>query len=202
MLFDTSYYLAPDKGGERAYRLFRDALEDAGLVGIASYAARGKQYVVMVRPFEDGLVMHLLRYPDEVKPWSEIPMTKLPAPPRAELALAGRVIDSAPPEAFDPGGYSDQVKARVRALIAKKARGGEISVPAPAAPRPQVIDLMAALEASLGGGDRAGGDGGGAGAAREPGAHRRTARSARHRPHPARARAGARRSGTHGRRDP
>ncbi len=68
LLIDRSYYLGPGKGGERAYRLFRDAIEDSELVGIAAYSARGKQYVVMVRPYEEGLVMHQLRYPDEIKP--------------------------------------------------------------------------------------------------------------------------------------
>lgn len=152
LLVDTSYYLAPDKGGERAYRLFRDALADADLAGIASYAARGKQYVAMLRPYEDGLVMHVLRYPDEVKPWSEVPMAKLPAPPKAELALAGRVIDSLRHETFDASQYTDEVKARVRKLIAKKAKGGEITVPEREEPAP-VTDLMAALKASLGAGE-------------------------------------------------
>src|SRR6185503_15188507 len=90
---DRTYYLGPGKGGERAYRLFRDALEDAGLVGIASYAARGKQYIVMVRPFEDGLVMDQLRYPDEIKAWSEVPIGRIAKPAANEIALAKRVID-------------------------------------------------------------------------------------------------------------
>lgn len=180
LLVDSSYYVTPDKGGERAYRLFRDALADSGLAGIASYSARGKQYVVMLRPFEEGLVMHVLRYPDEVKPWSAIPHPKLPAPPRTELELAGRVIASLRHETFDPGGYSDEVKQRVRALIAKKAKGGEISVPEPAEAPAPVTDLMAALKASLGGG------GGGNGEAKRPAARKRAARSARHRPHPGR----------------
>jgi DNA end-binding protein Ku len=148
---DASYYLGPDKGGERAYRLFRDALEHAGIAGIASYSARGKQYVVMLRPFEDGLVMHSLRYPDEVKAWDDVPMNKLPAPPRSELALAGQIIDSLRHETFDPGQYSDEVKGRVRKLIAQKAKGGEIVVPETVEESAPVTDLMEALKASLSG---------------------------------------------------
>lgn len=149
---DRSYYLGPGKGGERAYRLFRDALADSELVGIATYAARGKQYIVSLRPYEDGLLMHQLRYPDEVKPWSEVPMGKLPAPPASELALAQRVIDQLRHSKFDPSQYTDEVKARVRKLIAKKAKGGEIL--APEVDKPAAItDLMAALKASLGAGD-------------------------------------------------
>jgi DNA end-binding protein Ku len=150
ILVDRTYYLGPDKGGERAYRLLRDALEDAELVGIAAYAARGKQYIVMVRPFEDGLAMHQLRYPDEVKAWSEVPVGKLPKAAPAELGLARQIVEQLRHETFDPGLYTDEVKDRVRKLIAKKAKGGEIVAP-PEAPKPEVTDLMAALKASLAG---------------------------------------------------
>jgi DNA end-binding protein Ku len=159
ILVDRTYYIGPDKGGERAYRLLRDALEDAELVGIAAYSARGKQYVVMVRPFEDGLAMHQLRYPDEVKDWSEVPIGKLPKAPPAELGLARQIIDQLRHDTFDPGQYTDEVKGRVRKLIAKKAKGGEIVAP-PEAPKPEVIDLMEALKASLAGdGEAAAADG-------------------------------------------
>ncbi len=146
---DRTYYLGPGKGGERAYRLLRDALEDANIVGIASYAARGKQYVVMLRPFEDGLAIHQLRYPDEVKPWSEVPLGHLPKPTTSELALARQVVDQLRHDTFDPDHYKDEVKDRVRELIAKKAKGGKIVAP-PEAPKPVVTDLMEALKASLG----------------------------------------------------
>jgi DNA end-binding protein Ku len=151
LMIDASYYLGPGKGGDRAYRLLRDALEDAGLAGIAAYAARGKEYVVMVRPFEDGLVMHQLRYPDEIKAWSEVPLSKLPKPTSSELGLASKIIDQLTHEKFSPEQYKDTVKLRVRKLIAEKAKGGEITAP-PEAPRPEVTDLMAALKASLEGG--------------------------------------------------
>jgi DNA end-binding protein Ku len=147
---DRTYYLGPDKGGDRAYRLLRDALEDAELVGVASYSARGKQYIVMVRPFEDGLAMHQLRYVDEVKPWSEVPLGKLPKSAAPELKLASQIIEQLQHETFDASQYEDEVKDRVRKLIAKKAKGGEI-VAAPEAPKPVVTDLMEALKASLAG---------------------------------------------------
>jgi DNA end-binding protein Ku len=150
ILIERTYFLGPDKGGERAYRLIRDALESAELVGIAAYAARGKQYMVMVRPFEDGLAMHQLRYPDEVKAWSEVPVGKLPKAAPSELALASQIIDQLRHDTFDPTQYTDEVKDRVRKLIAKKAKGGEIVAP-PEAPKPQVTDLMEALKASLAG---------------------------------------------------
>lgn len=144
-----SYYLGPGKSGERAFQLLRDALAQAELVAIAVYAARGKQYTVEVRPYETGLVMHQLRYPDEIKPWNEVPAGKAAKLSPAELALAHQVIDQLRHETFDPTRYKDEVKARVRGLIAKKAKGGEITAP-PAVERPPVVDLIAALKASLG----------------------------------------------------
>jgi DNA end-binding protein Ku len=170
---ERTYYLGASKGGERAYRLLRDALEEAQRVGIAAYAARGKQYVVMLRPFEDGLAIHQLRYRDEIKPWSEVPLERLPKPARSELALAHQVIDQLARASFDPDHYKDDVKQRVRELIANKAKGGEIVAP-PEAPRPAVTDLMAALKASLTG----------AKPAQRTDGHRRGGRA---RPHPRRA---------------
>lgn len=153
LMVDTSYYLGPGKGGERAYRLLRDALEDADLAGIASYAARGKEYVVMVRPFKDGLVMHQLRYPDEIKDWDEVPIDTLPKPATQELKLAQHLIAQLSHETFDAEQYKDTVKARVRKLIAEKAKGGEIVAPEEA-PKAETTDLMAALKASLEGGHK------------------------------------------------
>jgi DNA end-binding protein Ku len=148
---DNTYYLAPDKGGDRAFRLFRDALEDSELAGVASYSARGKEYVVMLRPFEDGLAMHQLRYPDEIKPFSDVPIGKLPKASAPELRLATQVIESLRHDTFDATQYKDHVKARVRKLIAEKAKGGEIVAPEHVE-RAEIPDLMAALKASLGGG--------------------------------------------------
>ena len=150
LLVAHSYYLGPGKGGDRAYRLFRDALAAADLVGIASYAARGHQYLVELRPYQTGLAMFQLRYADEVKPWSEVPAASRGKPSSAELALARRVIDNLRRATFDPSRYKDEVKARVRQLIAQKAKGGEIVAP-PSVEREPVADLMAALKASLAG---------------------------------------------------
>jgi DNA end-binding protein Ku len=149
LLFEHSYYLGPGKGGERAYRLFRDALAAAGLVGIATYAARGKQYIVELLPYETGLAMLQLRYADERKSWDEVPAPPQVKPSPAELALARKVVDHLRRATFDPSRYHDEVKDRVRALIASKAKGGEIVAP-PTAEHPPVTDLMAALKASLG----------------------------------------------------
>ena len=146
---DKSYYLGPDKGGERAYKLIHDAMIETGLVGVASYSARGKQYIVSLRPFNDGLIMHQLRYADEVKPWAEVPLPELPELKPAELGLAKQIIQQIAHETFAPEKYKDDVQTRMRELIAKKVEGQEITI-APEAPSGKVIDLMEALKASLG----------------------------------------------------
>jgi DNA end-binding protein Ku len=146
---EKSYYLGPDKGGERAYKLLYEAMSETGLVGIASYSARGKQYIVSLRPFNDGLIMHQLRYAEEVKPWTEVPLPELPELKPAELGLAKQIIQQIAHETFAPEKYKDDVQARMRDLIAKKVEGEEITM-APEAPTGKVIDLMEALKASLG----------------------------------------------------
>jgi DNA end-binding protein Ku len=146
---EKSYYLGPDKGGERAYRLLREAMLESGLVGVASYSARGKQYVVMVRPYEDGLVLHQLRYADEIKEWKEVPMPDLPEIKDAELQLAKQIIQQIASDTFDPNKYKDEVRVRMMELIQQKIDGQEITA-APEAPQGKIIDLMEALKASLG----------------------------------------------------
>jgi DNA end-binding protein Ku len=150
---DRTYYLGPDKGGDRPYRLLRDALERSKLVGVASYAARGKAYLVMVRPFENGLAMHQLRYPDEIKPWKAVGLHELAKPTAQELELAGKLIDQLTHDSFDPTAYKDEVKGRVKQLLAERVKTGEtIEIEETAAAPKAVPDLMAALRASLGGG--------------------------------------------------
>jgi len=146
---EKSYYLGPDKGGERAYKLIHDAMIETGLVGIASYSARGKQYIVSLRPFNNGLIMHQLRYAEEVKPWADVPLPELPELKPAELGLAKQIIQQIAHETFAPEQYKDDVQARMRELIAKKVEGQEITM-TPEAPTGKVIDLMEALKASLG----------------------------------------------------
>jgi DNA end-binding protein Ku len=146
---EKSYYLGPDKGGERAYKLIHDAMIDSGLVGVASYSARGKEYAVMVRPYKDGLCMHQLRYAEEVKDWAEVPMPDLPEIKPAELQLAKQIIQQIAHETFDSNKYKDSVRAKMMELIQAKVEGQEITA-APEAPQGKIIDLMEALKASLG----------------------------------------------------
>ena len=149
LYIDKSYYLGPDKGGERAYKLLHDAMLETGLVGVASYSARGKQYIVELRPFKDGLIMHQLRYAAEVKPWAEVPLPDMPELKPAELGLAKQIIQQIAAETWHPERYKDEVQERMHELIQRKVEGQEITV-TPEAPAGKVIDLMEALKASLG----------------------------------------------------
>ena len=149
LYFEKSYYLGPDKGGERAYKLLAEAMLETGLVGVASYSARGKQYIVCLRPYQNGLIMHQLRYGNEVKDWTDVPMPDLPELKPAELGLAKQIIQQIAAETFHAENYKDEVQVRMMDLIQKKVEGQEI-VASPEAPAGKVIDLMEALKASLG----------------------------------------------------
>jgi DNA end-binding protein Ku len=151
--FDKAYYLAPDKGGAKPYALLAKALRESGRCALGRWAARGKQYIVMIRPVADeggdGLVMQQLLYAGEVRPIKDldIPKTDVKA---AELKLAQQLIDQQASEAFDPAAYTDEVRARVEAAVQKKVEGEEITLAeAPEGGGAQVIDLMEALRASL-----------------------------------------------------
>lgn len=152
--FDKAYYLGPDRGGARAYRLLSAALRETGRVAIAKYATRGKQYLVMIRPQEDGLLMEQLHYADEVRSFAEVELEEGEVSD-AELELARQLIEQASSDDFRPEDYSDEVRARMLELIQSKVDGEEITVVAEEPPQTQIIDLMAALKASLEGGEAA-----------------------------------------------
>jgi len=146
---ERSYYLGPDAGGPKAYALLCDAMAEEKLLAIARYAARGKDYLVALRAWEGRLLMHQLFHQDEIKPPAALPAARTHARP-AEVELAKRLIESIARERFDPSLYEDEVRKRVRKLIARKARGESIEAPEPERPqRAEVIDLMSALKASL-----------------------------------------------------
>ncbi|HEY7240133.1 MAG TPA: Ku protein [Burkholderiales bacterium] len=151
--FDKAYYLAPDKGGAKPYALLSRALRESGRCALGRWAARGKQYIVMIRPIEkggsDALVMQQLLYAAEVRSVTEIDIPKTEVKD-AELKLAQQLIEQQASETFDPGAYKDEVRGRIEAAIQKKVEGQEITLAE--APEPgggQVIDLMEALRASL-----------------------------------------------------
>ncbi len=147
--FDKTYYLGPDKGGDRAYRLLSEAMKQTGRVGLAKYRARGKQYLVMVAPAGDALALHQLHYHDEVVDVAEIP-TGDALPKEEEVAMATMLIEQRASDVFSPERYEDEVRMRTLALIERKLAGQVLTeAPAPAPASSEVVDLMAALKASL-----------------------------------------------------
>ena len=151
--FDKAYYLAPDKGGAKPYALFARALRESKRCALGRWAARGKQYIVMIRPAEgegaDGLVMQQLLYAAEVRSIKqlEIPQTEVKD---AELKLAQQLIEQQATDRFDPAAYTDDVRARIEAAVQKKVEGEQITLAEePERGGAQIIDLMEALRASL-----------------------------------------------------
>jgi DNA end-binding protein Ku len=147
--FDKAYYLAPDKGGAKPYALFQRALLESNRCAVGRWAARGKQYIVMIRPVENGLVMQQLLYSDEVRSIKEVDIPKIEVK-ATELKLAHKLIEQQSTDKFDPKQYKDEVKLRVEKAIEQKVEGHEITMAEePAGSGAQVIDLMEALRASL-----------------------------------------------------
>src|SRR3954466_15543893 len=147
--FDKPYYLGPEKGADRAYRLLAEAMRRSGKTALARYAARGKQYLVQIRPLaEGGLVMQTLMYADEIRPFSEVGVEPAEVKEQ-ELALAQQIIQQITTDEFKPEKYQDDVRHRIQEQIQRKVEGQEIQVDEPAAAPTQIIDLMEALKASL-----------------------------------------------------
>ena len=154
LYFNKAYYLGPDKGGARAYRLLSAALKETDRVAIAKHATRGKQYVVMIRPHEDGLLLEQLYYSEEIRSFDEVPREEGEVD-EAELKLALQLIDQATEEAFDPAAFTDEVREATMELIQKKIDGEEITAAPAEESKGKIIDLMAALKASIEEGDDA-----------------------------------------------
>ncbi|HSM05300.1 MAG TPA: Ku protein [Longimicrobiales bacterium] len=147
---DKPYYLGPDKGGARAYRLLARALNETERVAIARYATRGRENLVMIRPYgEEGLVMDQLRYAEDVRRFDEVPVDEAEVKDQ-EMDLARQLIEQASSDTFDPESYTDEVREKMLEMIQAKVDGEEITVAPTAEPATQIIDLMSALKASLG----------------------------------------------------
>ncbi|MEA2332210.1 MAG: end-binding protein Ku [Thermoleophilaceae bacterium] len=153
MYYDHPYYLAPDTGAAKAYRLLVDAMEDAGKVAVARVVLRSKEHLVAIRPRDGVLAMETMLFADEVVPadtLDELNVDGDVATSDRELAMARQLIDSLSAE-FEPEKYRDEYRERVLDLIERKAQGETIVIEEPAREPERVPDLMAALEASIAG---------------------------------------------------
>ena len=151
IFYDKAYFLGPDKGGAKPYSLLAESMRQTNQTAVGRYAARGKQYIVQIRPVPGGLVMQQLLYKPEVRTIKELEIEEAPVREN-ELALAKQLIAQISSKQFDPTLYEDDVKKRIEAAVQKKVEGQEIAISPSEASEgggAQVIDLMEALRASL-----------------------------------------------------
>jgi DNA end-binding protein Ku len=152
IFYDSAYYVAPDKATTKPYALLARAMQDSGKVGIARFVMRSKQYLCAVRPKDGKLLLSTMVYADEVNDPAEIKefdAVESVEVTDKELTMAKQLVESLTGE-FEPGKFEDTYREKVLDLIERKAEGetGLVEVPEPEAPD-KVVDLMAALEASV-----------------------------------------------------
>jgi DNA end-binding protein Ku len=147
--FEKSYYLGPDKGGEKAYRLLCDVMKETSRVALAKFVMRGKESLVLIRPSQNGLMLHSMYFADEVRDFSEIDKGTDATIKPNELSLAKKLVEELSGGDFHPENYKDDYRDRVLAAVEEKVEGKEITTVGPQVQRTQVIDLMDALKQSL-----------------------------------------------------
>ena len=150
VFFEQPYYLAPDPNALKPYRLLVEAMTDLRKVAIGRFVMRAKEHLVAIRPVDGVLCLETMRYADEIVPASDVigPIEEGDEPSERELAMARQLVESLATE-FDPEKYHDTYREELLALIERKAAGEEIVARPVVEETGKVLDLMAALEASL-----------------------------------------------------
>ena len=150
IFYDHTYYLAPDgKPAHKPYALLLEAMQKKGRVAIGTVVIRTKQYLAAVRPFDGALALSTMLFADEIVPVSDVVDKVEASVSDRELKMATQIIDSLTGE-WEPGRYHDTYREEVLGLIKKKAKGQDVVVEEPEEEKhAEVLDLMAALEASL-----------------------------------------------------
>lgn len=149
IFFETGYFLGCEPGAAKAYRLLTEAMTTTERVAIGRFTMRGKEHLVIIRPYQQGLMLHTVYYADEVRSAADVDHGQNESVKPAELTLAKRLIDDLTAKKFEPEKYHDSYRERVQEAARQKLAGQEVTE-APTEPRHgQVIDLMAALKASL-----------------------------------------------------
>ncbi|MFP4975939.1 Ku protein [Paenibacillus sp. CN-4] len=146
--FQKTYYLSPDQAGANAYRLLHQAMRDTGKIGIAKISIRSKSSLAAIRVLESCLAIETIFYPDEIRPVSQVPNLPEAAGVNDKEMEMAKLLISQLSTPFDPEKYTDDYRQRMLDLISSKVAGEEIHI-APARQQTNVIDLMAALQASI-----------------------------------------------------
>jgi len=147
--FEDTHFLGPDKGAEKAYHLLVEAMRDSGKGALAQFVRYGKEHLVLIRPYDGGLVMHTMYYADEIRPLADVARggeAKLRA---GEVEMARKLVEQLSAKEFHPERYEDEYRDRLQEVVRRKVEGHEVTAATPEKPRAQVIDLMDALKASL-----------------------------------------------------
>jgi DNA end-binding protein Ku len=148
--FENTHYLGADKGGEKPYRLLADAMAKSGRVAIAELVSRGKEQLVLIRPYRKGLVLHTMYYGNEVRDFKQVPKGENVKVSEKELELGVGLIEHLTSEEFEAENYKDEYRIRVLGMLDKKSKGKEIVTTKPPAPKHGlVIDIMEALKRSI-----------------------------------------------------
>lgn len=146
--FEKPYYLIPQKGGERAYALLRDAMKNTGTLGVGTITLRKKQYLASIKPLGDAIILDLMRFADEVLDADEFRFPGDDYRPQ-ELKMAEQLIGNLTEE-FQPEKYKDEYRANLEKIIAGKMKGKKVTLRESAEPEMTgVIDLMDRLKESL-----------------------------------------------------
>jgi DNA end-binding protein Ku len=152
VFFEKAYFLGPAPGGGKTYHLLSTAMKDQNKVGVARWVAAGKEHIVVLRPFEDGLILHTMYYADEVRDFGAIDLERA-AVKEKEVKLAEMLINELTEKKFDPLRYKDEYRARLMDRIRAKAQGKTIVAEEREEEKTgEVIDIMEALRRSLEGG--------------------------------------------------
>ena len=126
--FENTHYLGADKGGEKPYRLLADAMAKSGRVAIAELVSRGKEQLVLIRPYRKGLVLHTMYYADEVRDFKELPKGENVKVSEKEIGLGVGLIERLTSEEFKPENYKDEYRIRVLRMLDEKSKGKEIVI--------------------------------------------------------------------------
>jgi DNA end-binding protein Ku len=145
--FEDTYFLGPQKGGEKAYHLLAQAMEQTQRVALAKFVWRGKENLYLVRPSQGGLILHRMYYADEVRDFTEISKGQGTVTEQ-EMKLATQLIETISQPEFKPNTFHDEYRQRVLDMIEQKAEGKEVTIQPKAKPAP-VLDLMQKLRESL-----------------------------------------------------
>ncbi len=147
--FETSYYLTPAKGGERAYALLREAIRETNLVGIATIVLREAQHLAALEVKKDAMVLTLMRYAEELVDTSEFSFPPAKDIRKAELQMARTLVENLA-DTWDPSQYTDEYRANLMKIIKAKMKGKEAHLEMPEEPhQAEVVDLMERLRRSL-----------------------------------------------------